>query len=121
MQSKATAAAVALGGALTLFAGPALAKSPLTTVHCGDTLTQSVKLVNDLTSCPTDGLVIGADGITVDLNGHTIDGTVTETTCDRPEVFRAGIGNPGHDGVTVKDGIVKRSIPESPPARAPTA
>ena len=65
MQSKATAAAVALGGALTIFAGPAMAKSPLTTVHCGQTLTQSVKLANDLTNCPAPGLAIGASAMTV--------------------------------------------------------
>jgi parallel beta-helix repeat protein len=108
MQSKAVGTAVALGGALMLFASPALAKTPPATVHCGQTLTHSVRLVNDLTNCPADGLVIGADGITVDLNGHTIDGTVTETTCDRPEVFRTGIGNPGHDGVTVEKGTVQQ-------------
>ena len=91
MQSKATAAAVALGGALTLFAGPAIAKSPLTTVHCGQTLTQSVKLANDLTNCPAPGLAIGADAITVDLNGHTTTGpsrTPTPAT-SRHSGFRA--------------------------------
>ena len=99
MQSKATAAAVALGGALTLFAGPAIAKSPLTTVHCGQTLTQSVKLANDLTDCPAPGLAIGADAITVDLNGHTIDGRVTQTdNCQVLPFGIPGIDTRGHNG-----------------------
>ena len=28
----------------------------------------------DLVNCPSNGIVIGADDITLDLNGHTIDG-----------------------------------------------
>jgi hypothetical protein len=108
-QSKAVGTAVALGGALMLFASPAPAKTPPTTVQCGQTLTRSVRLVKDLTNCPGDGLIIGADAITVDLNGHTIDGTVTDTTCDdRPDVFRDGIVNPGHDGVTIANGAVQQ-------------
>jgi large repetitive protein len=111
MQSKATAAAVALGGALTLFAGPAIAKSPLTTVHCGDTLTQSVKLANDLTDCSAPGLAIGADAITVDLNGHTIDGTVTHTdTCRVLPFGIPGIDTGGHNGLTIKNGTVQQFL-----------
>src|SRR3954471_12063437 len=60
-------------GALALFSAPAQANPPVT-VHCDQTLTQSVKLANNLTNCPNNGLVIGADNVTVDLNGHTIDG-----------------------------------------------
>jgi parallel beta-helix repeat protein len=46
-----------------------------TEVSCGQTLKTSVRLTNDLVDCPGNGLIIGADNITVDLNGHTIDGT----------------------------------------------
>jgi parallel beta-helix repeat protein len=45
------------------------------TVSCGQTLTKSTTLANDLTDCPGNGLKIGAANITVDLNGHIIDGT----------------------------------------------
>jgi parallel beta-helix repeat protein len=41
---------------------------------CGATLVASLTLEHDL-SCAGDGLIVGADGITVDLNGHTITGT----------------------------------------------
>jgi len=37
-------------------------------------ITTDTKLANDLTACPGDGIVIGADNITLDLNGHMIDG-----------------------------------------------
>jgi parallel beta-helix repeat protein len=51
------------------------AAGPPQTVACGATLTASTTLANDLVDCPGTGLVIGADGITVDLAGHTISGT----------------------------------------------
>jgi parallel beta-helix repeat protein len=46
----------------------------LVAVTCGQTITVSTTLTNDLTNCPLDGLVIGHDSITISLNGHTIDG-----------------------------------------------
>jgi len=32
------------------------------------------RLEADLINCPGDGLAIGADDVTLDLNGHLIDG-----------------------------------------------
>jgi parallel beta-helix repeat protein len=43
-------------------------------VSCGDVITQDTTLDSDLIDCPGDGLVIGADGIALDLAGHVIDG-----------------------------------------------
>jgi hypothetical protein len=40
-------------------------------VHCGEVLTQSTVVENDL-SCPQEGLYAGRDGIVIDLNGHSI-------------------------------------------------
>jgi parallel beta-helix repeat protein len=66
-------------------------------VFCGQVLTNSIVIANDLLDCPEHGLVIGAAGITVDLNGHTIDGVgVTNETW-------AGILNEGFDKVTLTD------------------
>ena len=48
-------------------------------VSCGEVIKQSVKLTSNL-DCKTDGLIIGADGITVDLNGHTIKGPGVATS-----------------------------------------
>jgi parallel beta-helix repeat protein len=109
MQARATVVALASAGALAFCASPAFAHGGPTTVHCGQTLTHSVKLANDLTDCPSNGLIIGADGITVDLNGHTIDGTVTQTSCDFPADPRAGINNlDGHDRLTIADGSIRQ-------------
>jgi parallel beta-helix repeat protein len=72
-----------------------------THVQCGDVVTQSTTLDSDLLDCPGDGVVIGAPGITLDLGGHTIDGT------------GAGSGgqgvddSAGHDGVTVSGGTIQ--------------
>ena len=44
-------------------------------VACGDTITQDTTLDSDLVNCPARGLVIGADGVDLDLAGHTISGT----------------------------------------------
>jgi parallel beta-helix repeat protein len=108
MHARATLAALTFAAALVLSATPALAEDGLTTVHCGQTLTQSITLANDLTDCPGDGLVIGADGITVDLNGHTIDGAVTQSDCNFPANPAGGVVNSGFDGVTIANGTVQQ-------------
>jgi parallel beta-helix repeat protein len=65
----AALAALAVAGSVQARAGSE------TEVSCGQTLKASVRLANDLVDCPGTGLIIGADNITVDLNGHTIGGT----------------------------------------------
>jgi len=72
-------------------------------VRCGDTITADSTIHADLTNCPGDGLVIRADNITLDLNGHTIDGDARPGTTD-PD---AGIRLETHHGVTVHNGIVQ--------------
>lgn len=41
---------------------------------CGATITQNLVLDHDL-SCSADGLTVGANGIKIDLNGHTVQGS----------------------------------------------
>jgi parallel beta-helix repeat protein len=65
-------------------------------IVCGQVLTRSTTITNSLAACAGDGLVIGASGITVDLNGHTIQGTG----------LGVGITNNGHDDVTIRNGAV---------------
>jgi len=68
------------------------------TVSCGQTITVSVTLANNLTNCGGNGLVVGAPGITIDLNGFTVDGNGSG----------AGIvNNAGHDDVTVTNGAIQ--------------
>ena len=82
--------------AVALAVGLATAPAALATgPACGDTITHSLTLRDDLRDCAADGLIIGADHITLDLNGHTIDGDAVvggddtgvrldgRTACDR--------------------------------------
>src|SRR5919107_5165477 len=55
-------------------ASVAVAQVPSGGVECGDTITTDTTLDRDLSDCPSNGIVIGADDITLDLNGHTISG-----------------------------------------------
>ena len=63
-------AVVAAAGAMALGGGRALASH----VSCGDTITADTTLDSDLLDCPNNGIVIGADDVTLDLNGHTVAG-----------------------------------------------
>jgi hypothetical protein len=93
---------VALGlVALAALAVPTAAATPATTVQCGQVITQDTRLANDLIGCSDNGLIIGADNITLDLNGHTISG---DNNPDDSE--EAGVVNPGYDGVTIKNGTI---------------
>ena len=71
-------------------------------MRCGDTISADSSIHADLSNCPGDGLVIGADNVTLDLNGHTIDGDATPGTTD-PD---AGIRLETHQGVTIQNGAV---------------
>jgi large repetitive protein len=78
-------------------------------VSCGDTITADVTLHRNLVNCPNNGIVIGADNITLDLNYHTIDGDGRLTHGCNPEEFcDVGVANFGHDGVTVVHGSVRQ-------------
>jgi parallel beta-helix repeat protein len=89
-----------LVGAITLALGLVPVAADATHVRCGDVVTQDTTLDSDLVDCPGNGVVIGASGITVDLGGHTVDGT--------PESGGKGIDDSaGHDEVTVRNGTVR--------------
>jgi parallel beta-helix repeat protein len=96
---------LAVLGVIVLGGGRALASH----VDCGDTINADTTLDSDLLDCPNNGIVIGADDITLDLNDHTIDGDGTPAaSCDpETEFCDVGVLNRGHDGVTVRDGSVR--------------
>jgi parallel beta-helix repeat protein len=74
---------------------------------CGATITRDTKLKNDLVKCPGNGIVIGADDITLDLNGHAIDGDGV-LGCDEFYACDFGVDNTaGHHGVTIKNGSIR--------------
>jgi hypothetical protein len=68
-------------------------------IRCGDAVTRSVLLTHDLRDCPGHGLIVAADNITIDLGGHVVDGTGSADSM--------GIGNRGHAGVTIRNGIIR--------------
>jgi parallel beta-helix repeat protein len=82
---------VVLGGVVTCAASTAAAND-----LCGATVVANLKLDHDLT-CAGNGLTVGADGITIDLNGHTIAG--------------AGVGSgilaTGRTGVVITGGTIR--------------
>jgi parallel beta-helix repeat protein len=78
-------------------------------VSCGDMITVDTTLDSDLINCPNNGIVIGADNISLDLNGHTVDGDGTPASgCDpNSEVCDSGVVDDGHNGITVMHGRVR--------------
>jgi parallel beta-helix repeat protein len=78
--------------AVTLFVAPAAASD----ISCGATITVDTTLTGNL-RCPGDGLVVAADGVTLDLAGHTVAGSGTGS----------GITVTGAN-VTVTNGVVTR-------------
>ncbi len=96
---------LAFAGGLAFGAGQASANH----VSCGDEITADTTLDSDLVNCENNGIVIGADDITLDLNGHRIDGDGTDfedAGCDKGPCD-VGVVNVGHDGVTVRHGSVR--------------
>ena len=69
---------------------------PTTSLACGAQITGSIRLDYDLT-CAGNALLVNGDGITVDLNGHTLAGSGTGN----------GITVTGSHGVTISGGTVK--------------
>jgi parallel beta-helix repeat protein len=99
------AAMAAILTALAATAGPALAQE----ISCGDKLTADTTLEAGLVDCRNNGIVIGADNVTLNLNGHTIDGDGRPfAACPQRKICDVGVVSVGHDGVTVRGGSVRR-------------
>jgi large repetitive protein len=97
--------ALVVAGLTVLGAGSALASH----LRCGDTITADTTLDRDLVNCPNNGIVIGADNITLDLNGHAIDGDGQLTQdCGDDGICDDGVVNDGHSGVTIQGGSVRQ-------------
>jgi parallel beta-helix repeat protein len=90
-------AMVAVAICMALLPGSAMASH----VQCGDVITQDTTLDSDLVDCPFDGVRIGASNVTLDLNGHTVDGNGAGAGVSSIAYF------PGHSGVTVRGGTIR--------------
>jgi hypothetical protein len=81
--------------------------------NCGDTITSSVTLSADLLCKASDGLNVGADNVTINLNGHTIScvdnsqfvgflGSCESLFTSNPAMhFPTGITSYQHNNVTI--------------------
>lgn len=83
-------------------AAATVAPASADTVSCGDAISTDTVLTHDLVCGPGDALVIVADGVTLDLDGHTISG---------PGAYGAGAGAgvrvAQRTGVTVMRGTIQ--------------
>lgn len=95
--------------ALAALVVPGSAQARAMHVTCGATITSDTTLRTELANCPNIGIVIGANDITLDLNGHTVSGDGQPVaTCPEGASCDIGIDNTaGHTGVTIRDGAVR--------------
>lgn len=84
----------------TTFVGSAAGQD---TVGCGDVITEDTTLTADIGPCPGHGLIIEADGVTLDLGGHTVTGDPNA----RRAPDKAGVLSYRSSGVTVTNGTVE--------------
>lgn len=69
-------------------------RTPVTNAACGQVVDGLVELNSDL-NCSGDGLIVGDDGTTIRLNGHTIRGP-------GPDSSKVGISVGNENGVTIE-------------------
>lgn len=95
----ASASALALAG-LVAVGGPATAAD----VDCGDTVTANLTLTHDIGPCTGNGLVVGAENITINLGGYSVIGsnTTNMTATEQVGILVKGVRN-----VTVRNGTVR--------------
>ena len=67
-------------------------------VHCGSVIRRDTTLHRDLAGCHGTGLVMGRDGVTLNLGGHKVTGGQGAQA--------AGIKDRGHDHVRIENGAV---------------
>src|SRR5687767_1048540 len=81
--------------------GQPLAISP----SCGQVITQNVILTSNLNCAESDGLIVDAGNIVIDLNGHTISGPDVDS--DTKTSSKTGIVIPNVNNVVVQDGSIE--------------
>ena len=91
--------AVGAGLALVLGSTTFVSSAGAVTLSCGQTITTNTTLDNDVGPCSDYGIIVEADNITFNLNGHRIFGTGEAGD-------GAGVYVGGHTGVTIRSGTV---------------
>lgn len=94
--ARVTGTALLAAALLIAVASPAYAAPP--PLQCGSTITQSVTLQHDILNCSGAGLIVGADRVILNLNGHTLSSA--------PASQSNGIEANTHSGVLIKNGTI---------------
>ena len=100
--------AAIVGASAGAFASSTTGHAFAQNVSCGDTITKDTKLTSDLIDCAGDGIVIGASHVTLDLNGHKVDGD--EDPAGTGNGLGVGVDNGGYDRVTIKNGSIRQFV-----------
>lgn len=79
-----------------LSVSPFVGVAHATHINCGDVLTANTTFDSNVGPCSTDGVVVGANNITIDLNGYRLFGISGPT-----DTVNVGVHLIGHTGVTI--------------------
>ncbi|MDQ3807316.1 MAG: right-handed parallel beta-helix repeat-containing protein [Thermoproteota archaeon] len=74
--------------------------NPITIASCGQVITKDTILLKDI-ECPGVGMIVGTDGITINLNNHRLSLTNSTDTLSTPKVEEIGILVPGQKNITI--------------------
>jgi parallel beta-helix repeat protein len=75
--------------------------NPAAIASCGQLITRDVILLKDI-ECPGIGMIVGADGITINLNNHKLSLVNNTDTSRIPEVEEIGILVPDQKNITIR-------------------
>ena len=89
---------LSIGTAALLAAGSGAGSSSITVTACGQTVTTNAVLGQDLACPSSDGVDVGAPGITIDLKGHVLSGGGGNFGVD---------DSGGYDSVKIENGVVR--------------
>ena len=76
-------------------------KDPTAIASCGQLITRDVILSKDI-ECPGIGMIVGADGITINLNNHKLSLVNNTDTSRIPEIEEIGILVPDQKNITIR-------------------
>src|SRR5918999_745983 len=74
--------------------------NPTTVASCGQVITRDVILLKDI-ECPGVGMIVGTDGITINLNNHRLSLANNTDISNIPKVEEIGILVPGRKNITI--------------------
>ena len=74
--------------------------NPTTIASCGQVITKDVILLKDI-ECPGVGMIVGTDGITINLNNHRLSLANNTDISNIPKVEEIGILVPGRKNITI--------------------